>query len=163
MFLQVLTIGSVTVSEGGDVKYIELSATLPPRFICATSETLASAKGKCEITVFGFMGIESEDRKCKDETSIPQAVIGWPNSYGEDIIVPCGVKVTHSNWFKVLRFAVKAKVDLFKDANYTRKLTITQKVSVGTKQITTELKVVEVGVIQVQSCRFFDYIFPKKE
>jgi len=163
MFLQVLTKDSVTVLEGGDVEYIELSATLPPRFICATSETLASAKGSCEITVFGFLGIESGDRKCMDRTSIPQAVIGWPHSYGDDIIVPCGVKVVDSNWFRVLRLAIKAKVDLFKDANYTRKLTISQKVSVGAVQITTELNVVEVGVIQVQSCHFSDYTFPTKE
>ena len=146
MFVQVLTKGPLTVSEGGAVEYIELSPTLPPRFICATSETLASAKGTCEVTVFGFLGIDSGDRKCLDGTSIPQAVIGWPKSYGDDIIVPCGVKVTWTNWCKILRLAVKAKVDLIKDTNYTRKLTISQKVSVGTKQITTELKVVEVGV-----------------
>ena len=146
MFVQVLTKGPVTVSEGGDVEYIELSATLPPRFICATSETLSSAKGTCEITVFGFLGIESGDKKCLDGTSIPQAVLGWPHSYGDDIIVPCGVKVTESNWLRVLRLAVKAKMDLTKDTNYTRKLTISQKVSVGTVQITTDLRVVEVGV-----------------
>ena len=142
-----LTKGSVTVSEGGDVEYIDFYATLPPRLICATSKTLASAKGTCDITVFGFLGIESGDRKCLDGTDIPQAVIGWPHSYDDDIIVPCGVKVTDSNWLRVLRLAVKAKVDLIKDTNYTRKLTISQRVTIGTVQITTNVKVIEVGVI----------------
>jgi len=146
IFVQVLTKGSVTVSEGGDVEYIDFFATLPLRFICATSKTLISAKGTCEITVFGFLGIESGDGNCLDGTSIPQAVIGWPRSYGDDIIVPCGVKVTESNWLRVLRLAVKAKVDLIKDTNYTRKLTISQKVSIGTVQIITNVKVIEVGV-----------------
>jgi len=144
MFVQVLTNGPVIISEGGDVAYIDFYATLPPRFICATTETLASAKGTCEIKVFGTLGIESGDRKCLDGTSIPQAVIGWPHSYGEDVIVPCGVKVTHTNWFWVLRLAVKAKVDLINDTNYMRQLTISQKVSIGTKQVTTDLRVVEV-------------------
>ena len=154
MFVQVLTKGPVTVFEGGAVEYIELSATLPPRFICATSENLASAKGTCEITVFGFLGIESGDRKCMDGTTIPQAVIGWPHSYDDDIIVPCGIKVTESNWFKVLRLAVKAKVDLINDTSYTRKLTISQKASVGTVQITTELKIIEVGVFRFSLATF---------
>ena len=154
LFVQVLTKGPLTVSEGGAVEYIELSATLPPRFICATSETLASAKGTCEITVFGFLGIESGDRKCLDGTNIPQAVIGWPQSYDDDIIVPCGVKVTESNWLRILRLAVKAKVDLINDTSYTRKLTIRQKLSVGTKQITTDLKVVEVGVYRFSLTTF---------
>ena len=155
IFVQVLTKGSVTVSEGGDVEYIEFFATLPPRFICASSKTLASAKGTCDITVFGFLGIESGDRKCLDGTNIPQAVIGWPQSYDDDIIVPCGVKVTESNWLTVLRLAVKAKVDLIQDTNYTRKLTINQKVSVGTVKITTNIKVIEVGV-------FSNYTLPNK-
>ena len=139
IFVQVLTKGSVTVSEGGDVAYIDFFATLPPRFICASSKP-------CDITVFGFLGIESGDRKCLDGTNIPQAVIGWPQSYGDDIIVPCGVKVTELNWLRVLRLAVKAKVDLFNDTNYMRKLTISQKVFAGTKQFTTIVKVIEVGV-----------------
>ena len=146
IFVQVLTKGSVTVFEGGDVEYIEFFATLPPRFICTTSKTLASAKGTCEITVFGSLGIESGDGNCLDGTNIPQAVIGWPQSYDDDIIVPCGVKVTESNWLTVLRLAVKAKVDFIKDTNYTRKLTISQKVSIGTEQIITNVKVIEVGV-----------------
>ena len=146
MFLQVVTKGPLTVSEGGDVEYIEFTATLPPRFICASSETLTSANGTCEITVFGILGIESGDRKCLDGTSIPQAVIGWPHSYGDDIIVPCGVKVSKMNWFHVLRLSVKAKVDLIKDRNYKRQLTISQKISTGIKEFTTDLKVIEVGI-----------------
>ena len=134
------------VSEGGDVEYIEFSATLPPRFICASSETLGSTNGICEITVFGILGIESGDRKCLDGTSIPQAVIGWPRSYVDDIIVPCGVRVTEMNWLWVLRLAVKAKVDLIKDRNYKRQLTISQKISTGIKEVTTDLRVIEVGV-----------------
>ena len=145
MFLQVVSKGPVTVSEGGDAEYIELAATLPPRFICASSERLASANGPCEITVFGILGIESGDRKCSDKTSIPQAVIGWPHSYGDDTIVPCGVKVTAMNWFWVLRLAVKAKVDLIKDQNYKRQLTVSQTISVGIVKVTVELKVIEVG------------------
>ena len=128
------------------MEYIEFFATLPPRFICASSKTLAAAKGTCDITVFGFLGIESGDKKCLDGTNIPQAVIGWPQSYDDDIIVPCGVKVTKSNWLTVLRLAVKAKMDLIKDTNYTRKLTISQKASVGSVEITTNIKVIEVGL-----------------
>ena len=146
MFLQVVTKGPLTVTEGGDVEYIEFTATLPPRFICASSETLTSANSTCEITVFGILGIETGDRTCLDGTSIPQAVIGWPHSYGDDIIVPCGVKVTEMNWFWVLRLAVKAKVDLIKDSNYKRQLTISQKISVGSVAITVDLNVIEVGV-----------------
>ena len=145
----------MTVSEGGDVEYIDFFATLPPRFICATSKTLASAKGTCDITVFGFLGIESGDMKCLDGTNIPQAVIGWPHSYGDDSIVPCGVKVTESNWLRVLRLAVKAKVDLIKDTNYTRKLTISLKVSIGTVQITTKVRIVEVGVYSLSVLPLF--------
>ena len=146
LFLQIMTKGPLTVSEGGDVEYIEITTTLPPRFICASSETLASVNGTCEITVFGILGIESGDRKCSDGTSIPQAVIGWPHAYGDNIIVPCGVKVTKMNWVHVLRLSVKAKVDLIKDRNYKRQLTISQKVCVGTVAITTDLKVIEVGL-----------------
>ena len=146
MFLQVLTKGPLTVTEGGDVEYIEFTTTLPPRFICSSSETLTSANGTCEITVFGILGIESGDRKCSDGTSIPQAVIGWPHSYGDDVIVPCGVKVTEMNWLSVLRLAVKAKVDLIKDSNYKRQLTISQKISVGSVTMTVDLNVIEVGV-----------------
>ena len=146
MFVQVLTKGPVTVSEGGAVEYIELSATLPPRFICATSEILASANGTCVITVFGFLWIESGDRTCSDGRRIPQAVMRSPHLERHDSFVECGVKVTESNWLGGLRLAVKAKMDLIKDSNYTRKLTISQKVTVGTKQITTDLKdLVEVG------------------
>ena len=146
MFLQVVTKGPMTVSEGGDVEYIEFTATLPPRFICASSETLASTNGTCEITVFGILGIESGDRKCLDGTNIPQAVIGWPHAYDDNIIVPCGVKVTEMNWFWILRLAIKAKVDLIKDRNYKRQLTISQKISTGIKEFTTDLRVIEVGV-----------------
>ena len=141
-----VTKGPLTVTEGGDVEYIEFTATLPPRFICASSESLISANGTCEITVFGILRIESGDRKCSDGTNIPQAVIGWPHSYGDDVIVPCGVKVTETNWFMVLRLAVKAKVDLIKDSNYKRQLTISQKLSIGSVKITRHLKNVEVGV-----------------
>ena len=141
-----VTKGPLTVTEGGDVEYIEFSATLPPRFICASSETLGLTNGTCGITVFGILGIESGDRKCLDGTNIPQAVIGWPHSYIDDIIVPCGVKVTEMNWFLVLRLAVKAKVDLIKDSNYKRHLTISQKLSIGTVETTAELNVIEVGV-----------------
>ena len=141
-----LTKGPLTVTEGGDVEYIEFAATLPPRFICASSETLASANGICEITVFGILGIESGDRKCSDGTSIPQAVIGWPHSYGDAVIVPCGVKVTEMNWFMVLRLAIKAKVDLIKDFNYKRQLTISQKLSIGSVKINKHLNIIEVGV-----------------
>ena len=157
MFVQVLTGGPVIVSEGGDVAYVEFFATLPPRFICATSESLASAKGTCEINVFGTIGIETGDRKCLDGTIIPQAVLGWPQSYGGDIIVPCGVKITNANWFSPLRLAVKAKVDLINDTDYMGQLTISQKISVGTKQVTTDLKVVEVCVFQVKSCYYSEY------
>ena len=146
MFLQVVTKGPLTVTEGGNAEYIEFTATLPPRFICASSETVTSANGTCEITVFGILGIESGDRKCLDGTSIPQAVIGWPHSYSDDFIVPCGVKVTETNWFWVLRLAVKAKVDLIKDSNYKRQLTISQKISVGSVANTVDLNVIEVGV-----------------
>ena len=146
MFVQVSTNGPVIVSEGGDVAYIDFFVTLPPRFICATSETLASAKGTCEIKVFGTLGIETGDRKCLDGTIIPQAVLGWPQSYPGDVIVPCGVKITHSNWFWALRLAVKAKVDLINDTDFTGQLTISQKLSVGTNQVTTDLRVVEVCV-----------------
>ena len=143
----------MTVSEGGEVKYIELSATLPPRFICGISEN-----GYCDITVVGLLGIESGDRKCLDGTTIPQAVIGWPQSYDDDIIVPCGVKVTESNWFKVLRLAVKAKVDLINDTSYTRKLTISQTskahTSVGIALWTTVLKIIEVGVFRFSLASF---------
>ena len=154
MFLQVVTKGPLTVTEGGDVEYIEFTATLPPRFICASSETLSMTNGTCEIAVFGLLGIESGDRKCSDGTSIPQAVIGWPHSYIDDIIVPCGVRITETNWFLVLRLAVKAKVDSIKDTNYKRQLTISQKLSIGSVKITTNLKVIEVGV---SSCLIFQY------
>ena len=140
-----MTKGPLTVFEGGNVEYLEFAATLPPQFICAASETVASVNGTCEITVFGILGIESGDRICLDGTSIPQAVIGWPHSYGDDVIVPCGVKVTKTNWFWVLRLAVKAKVDLIKDRNYKRQLTISQKISIGIKKFTADLKVIEVG------------------
>ena len=141
-----VTKGPLTVTEGGDAEYIEFTATLPPRFICASSETVTSENGTCEITVFGILGIESEDRKCSDGTSIPQAVIGWPHSYGDDVIVPCGVKVTETNWFLVLRLAIKAKVDLIMDLNYKRQLTISQKLSIGSVKITKHLKMIEVSV-----------------
>ena len=134
------------MTEGGNVEYIKFTATLPPRFICASSETLTLANGTCEITVFGLLGIESGDRKCSDGTSIPQAVIGWPHSYVDDVIVPCGMKVTETNWFMVLQLAVKAKVDLIKDSNYKRQLTISQKLSIGSVKITRHLKIIEVGV-----------------
>ena len=150
-----MTKGPLRVAEGGDVEYIEFTATLPPRFICASSETLASTNGTCKITVFGILGIESGDRKCLDGTSIPQAVIGWPHSYGDDIIVPCGMKVTKMNWFHVLRLSVKAKVDLIKDRNYKRQLTISQKISTGIEEFTADLKVIEVGVF---SCCTLPYI-----
>ena len=155
MFLQVVTKGPLTVTEGGDVEYIEFAVTLPPRFICASSETLTSANGTCEITVFGILGIESEDRKCSDGTSIPQAVIGWPHSYDDDVIVPCGVKVTDMNWFMVLRLAVKAKVDLIKDSNYKRQVTINQKLSTGSVKVTSQLKSIEVGVF---SCSVLPHV-----
>ena len=155
LFLQVMAKGPLTVFEGGNVEYIEFAATLPPQFICAASETLASVNSTCEITVFGILGIESGDRICLDGTSIPQAVIGWPHSYGDDLIVPCGVKVTETNWFWVLRLAVKAKVDLIKDRNYKRQLTISQKISTGIKEITADLKVIEVGFFL---CSILPYI-----
>ena len=145
LYLQVITKGPMKVFEGGNVEYVEFAATLPPQFICAASETLGSVNGTCQITVFGILGIESGDRICFDGTSIPQAVIGWPHSYGDDLIVPCGVKVTETNWFRVLRLALKAKVDLIKDRNYKRQLTISQKMSTGIKDITADLKVIEVG------------------
>ena len=141
-----VTKGPLTVTEGEDVEYIEFAATLPPRFICASSETLHSSNDTCEITVFGILGIESGDRKCSDGTSIPQAVIGWPHSYIDDIIVPCGVKVTEMNWLSVLRLAVKAKVDLIKDSNYKRQLTISQKISIGSVSNTVDLNIIQVGV-----------------
>ena len=146
MFLQVVTNGPLTVTEGGDVEYIEITTTLPPRFICASSETLASVNGTCEITVFAILGIESGYRKCSDGTIIPQAVIGWPHTYSDDIIVPCGIKVTGMNWLGVLQLAVKAKLDLIKDMDYKEQLTISQKLSVDTVETIAELKVIEVGV-----------------
>ena len=149
VFLQVVTKGPITVTEGGDVEYIEITTTLPPRFICASSKTLTSMNDTCEITVFGILGIESGDRKCSDGTSIPQAVIGWPPSYVDDITVPCGVKVTETNWFRVLQLAVKAKLDLIKDMNYKRQLTISQKLSIDTVETIAELKVIEVGIFSV--------------
>ena len=149
-----VTKGPLTVTEGGDVEYIDITTTLPPRFICASSETLASVNGTCEITVFGILGIEPGDRKCSDGTNIPQAVIGWPLSYIDGIIVPCGVKVTDMNWFMVLRLAVKAKVDLIKDSNYKRRLTISQKLSIGTVETTAELNVIEVGVFSFSHAAF---------
>ena len=150
MFLQVVTKGPLAVTEGGDVEYIQITTTLPPRFICASSETLALVNGTCEITVFGILGLESGDRKCSDGTGgIPQAVIGWPHTYGDDIIVPCGIKVTEMNWFRVLQLAVKAKLDLIKDMNYKRQLTISQKLSVDTVETIAKLKVIEVGVFSL--------------
>ena len=156
MFLQVLTKGAVTVSEGGDVEYIEIAATLPPRFICASSEALASANGTCEISIYGFLEIEAADRQCSDGSKIPQAVIGWPQSYGDDITVPCGVKVMETNWFWILRLAVKAKVDLIKDKNYKRDLTVVQNISVGIMESVVNLEVIEVGVFV--RLIFADYI-----
>ena len=155
MFLQVVTKGPLTVAEGGDAEYIEFAATLPPRFICASSESLSSTNGTCEITVFGLLGVESGDRKCLDGTSIPQAVIGWPHSYIDDIIVPCGVRITETNWFLVLRLAIKAKVDSIEDTNYKRQLTIRQKLSIGSLKITTNLKVIEVGVFSWLILQYF--------
>ena len=142
----------MTLSEGGNASYIEIVLTLPPRFICASSDELASANGTCEINIYGLLETDSTDQSCSDGARIPQAVIGWPRLYGDDIVVPCGVKVVETNWFWVLRLAIKAKVDLVKDVTYTRDLSVFLKISVGVTVVRTSISVIEVCVF---SCSFF--------
>lgn len=64
---------TLTVSEGGDTKFIKIVSNIPVSFFCAPEDR----KKYCQISVKPELETISKEKKCPGGSNITQAVFGW--------------------------------------------------------------------------------------
>ena len=137
--LKVVTPDPVTVVEGGPVVMIGVQSSLPPKLSCNQTDT------NCEFHITAVVEITGDDLVCLGGEGIPQALVGYMDNYDMDVLIPCGLKITNTNWYNILQIPVIATTDMTVDMNVTRHMTVYY-----TLQIQTSISIQTTMISQIQ-------------
>lgn len=141
IFLQLLT-DKIKVHEGAASVDIEVQSYLPPRLFCAPGDRLRY----CQLAI-GTTLIRKKEKKCPDGTEVAQAVFGY---HGDINDRPCRSYISMDNWQSILKIPVKATLDMLRDKNQKREISVFAEVFVNSRSVTQwELGKVEVWIIRL--------------
>ena len=112
--------GPVTVIEGGDEAYIDVTCNLPPHYFCTDRQT-SDGPETCQLGVWAYIDPVDDDLLCYDSGDVvSQAVFGYMTGYAETVHRTCGVYLNTDNWLAGVQIPVSAMSDGVADGDLTR-------------------------------------------
>ncbi|XP_046563492.1 uncharacterized protein LOC124272364 isoform X1 [Haliotis rubra] len=119
------TTAHLTVTEGQQVRQIELKSNCPPQLFCKFTD-----KGSCKVELVASLVKHPSDHMCTREAVLPQIVI---QSSGNTADV-CGTGMTASNWKNIIQIPMKATIDGLYDHDQTRDILVKLKTTGAFKE-----------------------------
>ena len=127
----------LVLTEGEASHYLTILSTLPPRLLCN------NPADTCSWTITTIFLQPSQDVRCADGRTVPQALIGWVGDDEQDAF--CGSQLTDDNWRMGVKVAVSAGLDGLKDGTQERLLRVTAQWLVNA-QLTSTVSVGDIPV-----------------
>lgn len=129
----------INIVEGGNAVPVTMKALVPPSFTCDSGDNLET----CMYKVHASWSRADADVRCKDGSTMLQAVLVWDNIDG---VTPfCGLEINMGNWDREHIILVKAKIDGLYDGNQERYLRLTSEALSDTVLSTSDVATIQVS------------------